>query len=323
MRLIRSLQSLRIIRSEEELCRSGRFENTVVTIGNFDGVHLGHQALFKRLGEIVAGFGERPATRVLMTFHPHPKVFFHRQRGGEFHQLSSMRERMEVAADFGFDYFFVVPFTKSFSSLSPEDFVRAFLADGLGAKSAVVGHDWAFGRGRSGNAEVFKTIGEKYRFGVEVVPTVLVDGVRVSSRTVKDALSRGDLVQVERFLGRRYSLTGRVQRGEARGRTLGFPTANLELADRVLPADGVYATWLTVDGKRHRAATNIGTRPTFGEGRRVVEAYIFDEGRFELYGKRIHLDFVYRLRDERRFGNVQDLIRAMRDDVDRAGGILK
>ena len=290
-----------------------------VTIGNFDGLHLGHQALFAVLHErlrVLSGSRQKAEVYpVLFTFHPHPRNVLLKLRGAsavtETLPVSSLRAKVTQAAENGFRLCVSAHFTKAFAALTPEDFAERFIVQGLGAKLVVVGHDWAFGRGRSGSVDVLREIGEKRGFEVVVVPPVEVDGVRVSTTLLREALARGDMKSARALLGRRYSIADRVRHGERRGTQLGFQTANLEPPGVLLPANGVYAGWARVGGAVLPAVANLGVRPTFGEGRRVLEVHLLDglqsTTRVDLYGERLELEFEDRIRDERRFSGVVDL----------------
>lgn len=323
MRLVRSIEPFL---EEPFLRRLKRGATVGVTIGNFDGMHLGHQRLFATLRQSLAGVVE--PIQILMTFAPHPRrvlggVKRHEVRERpEFWQISTLREKMLVAEEFGFDYFYALRFTSGFSRLSPEQFVSNYLASILNAKVVVIGEDWAFGSGRRGRAEELKVLGRTYGFNVHVVPSVEIGGLRVSSSAIKDALRRGEIASARQLLGRNPSLCGVVRHGEKRGRTLGFPTANLRLTGQVLPADGIYATRATIDGVVYNSVSNVGMRPTFEGQERLVEVHLLADGWHELYGKRLELQFVERIREERRFEKIEELVDTMHADAAKAREIL-
>ncbi len=313
-------------------CRRGEVRDILapsavvgVTIGNFDGVHLGHQRLFEVLDERLealssGGLNEARTVKVLLTFAPHPKAVLQGIRRSEYAQhpelwhLTSLREKLAVLRDFQFDLVFVARFHRGFAAQSPEQFVQRYLVDALHAQVVVVGHDWSFGRDRAGGIETLQLQGALHGFAATVVPPQLVGGSRVSSSEVKSALGRGDLHAVETLLGRRFAVSGRVLGGEQRGRVLGFPTANLQPRAQLLPMDGVYSSWFEYGTHRVGAVTNIGVRPTFGGGRRVVESHLLDHSA-NLYGERARLVFVERLREERRFDGVESLKAAVAADI--------
>lgn len=329
--------NLRLVRSLAD-CACGQVQRLVtaekaavgVTIGNFDGVHLGHQALFAKLDErllaATSAGGETPV-RVLLTFAPHPKAVLQGIRRSEYGahpelwQITSLREKLKLLNDFHFDLVFVARFHRQFAAQSPDEFVKRYLIDALRARVVVVGHDWSFGRDRAGGIDTLERAGKQYGFETAVVPPQLISGNRVSSSAVKAALGRGDLDEVQSLLGRRFAFQARVVGGEQRGRTIGFPTANLTPTAQVLPADGVYACWFEYQSQRVAAVTNIGIRPTFGGGGRVAEAHLLDH-RADLYGERVRLEFVGRLRDERRFSAVAELKEAIAADIAQARELL-
>ena len=302
-----------------------------VTIGNFDGLHLGHQALFAKLDERLTAVAERGGAkpiRVLLTFAPHPKAVLQGIRRKEYvdhpelWQITSLREKLRLLDDFRFDLVFVARFHRRFAAQSPEEFVRRYLVDTLAAKVVVVGHDWSFGRDRVGGIDTLETAGLAHGFETVIVPPLLVEGNRVSSSAVKSALGRGELDEVQKLLGRPFAFQARVVGGERRGRTIGFPTANLMPSAQVLPADGVYCCWFEYQAQRIAAVVNIGVRPTFGGGRRVVEAHLLDHSA-DLYGALARVTFVERLRDERRFADLAALQEAIRADIARARQLLR
>jgi riboflavin kinase / FMN adenylyltransferase len=296
---------------------------SVVTIGNFDGVHRGHQRVVGRATEIAAELG---LPVVVITFDPHPDEVV--RPGSHPPFLSSVRRRAELLAGLGVDAVCVLPFTREFSQLGPDEFVRAVLVDRLHAALVVVGEDFRFGHRAAGDVALLGDLGEKYDFTVEGVPLVADDGVRISSSGIRGQLAAGDVAGAARDLGRPHRVEGVVVRGRQRGRALGFPTANLEtLPHTAIPADGVYAGWLTnlgpsgEDVERWPAAISVGTNPTFDERERSVEAYALDRDDLDLYGAHVAVDFVARLRGMERFDSVDDLVAQMHRDVDAARAV--
>lgn len=298
-----------------------RAEAAVVTVGTFDGVHVGHQAILRYL---VGRSSERGAPSVLVTFDPHPREVVH---GEEVPLLTTVEERGDAVEALGLDRFVVVPFSRVFAKLPPEVFVREVLVERIGLGEVVVGYDHGFGRGRSGDRELLERLGAELGFAVDVMPPQVVGEDVVSSSEIRCALvEEGDLARAAALLGRRYALEGQVVRGEGRGRTIGFPTANLEGMHprKVVPREGVYAVLV------HRRATggvyggmmNIGRRPTFdGTGVRL-EVHLFDfEG--DLYGERLRVEFVEWVREERRFGGVEALVGQLSADQTRCKGALQ
>ena len=307
---------------------------SVVTLGVFDGVHRGHQRLVARATEIAAA---RSSPVVAITFDPHPEEVLRPGTRPPF--LCTVRRRAELLGALGVDAVCILPFSYEFSQLGPDDFVRAVLADRLHAVAVVVGENFRFGHKAAGDAALLAQLGEKYEFTAEGV-SLLVDGAAtISSSYIRDELNRGDVEAAARALGRPHRVEGTVVRGHRRGKALGFPTANLEcVANLVIPADGVYAGWLTgfgpADGggaagtaegaapehcRGHwPAAISVGTNPTFGAAERTVEAYALDRDDLDLYGTHAAVDFAARLRGMEKFASVDELAAQMRRDADAA-----
>jgi riboflavin kinase / FMN adenylyltransferase len=293
---------------------------SVVTIGVFDGVHRGHQRVVGRATEIAAQLG---LPVVVVTFDPHPDEVV--RPGSHPPFLCTARRRAELLAGLGVDAVCVLPFTREFSTLGPDEFVHAVLVDRLHAARVVVGEDFRFGHRAAGDAALLAELGEKYDFTAEGVPLVADDGVRISSSGIRAQLAAGDVAGAARDLGRPHRVEGVVVRGQQRGKALGFPTANLEtLPHTAIPADGVYAGWLTSLGRSGReeerwpAAISVGSNPTFDGQERTVEAYALDRDDLDLYGVHMAVDFVTRLRGMERFAAVDALVAQMRRDVDAA-----
>jgi len=293
---------------------------SVVTIGVFDGVHRGHQRVVGRAAEIAAELG---LPVVVVTFDPHPDEVV--RPGSHPPFLNSARRRAELLAGLGVDAVCVLPFTRAFSQLGPDEFVRAVLVDRLHAARVVVGEDFRFGYRAAGDVALLAELGEKYDFTAEGVPLVADDGVRVSSTGIRAQLAAGDVVGAERDLGRPHRVEGIVVRGHQRGRALGFPTANLEtIPHTAIPADGVYAGWLAAldssgrETVRWPAAISVGTNPTFEGQERSVEAYALDRDDLDLYGVHVAVDFIARLRGMERYDSVDELVAQMHLDADAA-----
>jgi riboflavin kinase / FMN adenylyltransferase len=290
---------------------------SVVTIGNFDGVHLGHQRIVRRAAEVAREFG---LPVVVVTFDPHPDEVV--RPGSHPPLLGTARRRAELLAGLGVDAVCVLPFTRAFSELGPDEFVHAVLVERLHAARVVVGEDFRFGYRAAGDVALLAELGEKYDFTVEGVPLLADNGVRISSSAIRAWLAEGDVAAAARDLGRPHRVEGVVVRGHRRGRSLGFPTANLETAAHTaIPADGIYAGWLiSIDPAGHEAerwpaAISVGTNPTFDQADRSVEAYALDRDDLDLYGVHVAVDFVARLRGMVRFDSVDDLIAQMHRDA--------
>jgi riboflavin kinase / FMN adenylyltransferase len=294
--------------------------SSVVTIGVFDGVHVGHQRIVARAAEAAAELG---LPLVVVTFDPHPAEVV--RPGSHPPLLTTLRRRAELMDELGADAVCVLEFTPEFSRLSPHEFVRAVLVDRLHTRQVVVGENFRFGHRAAGDVALLTELGEKYDFGAEGVSLVTGDGVTISSSTIRDQLAAGDVAGAARGLGRPHRVEGVVVRGSQRGRALGFPTANLETAEHTaIPADGVYAGWLAslgADGRETRrwpAAISVGTNPTFDGRQRVVEAYALDTDDLDLYGVHVAVEFKARLRGMERFDSADQLAAQMRLDVDQA-----
>jgi riboflavin kinase / FMN adenylyltransferase len=298
--------------------------SSVVTIGNFDGVHRGHQRVVSRAGEVAAALG---LPLVVVTFDPHPDEVV--RPGSHPPFLCTARRQSVLLAGLGVDAVCVIEFTLEFSRLGPDEFVRIVLVDRLHAARVVVGEDFRFGHKAAGDVALLAELGEKYDFSVEGVPLLADDGVRISSSEIRAKLTAGDVAGAALDLGRPHRVEGIVVRGHRRGRALGFPTANLEtLPHTAIPADGVYAGWLVAvdddgsDGERWPAAISVGTNPTFDGRERSVEAYALDRDDLDLYGAHMGADFTERLRDTVKFASVEELVAQMHSDVDAARELL-
>jgi len=287
---------------------------STVTVGSFDGVHLGHQAVLQEIGRRA-----RAARRasVLVTFDPHPLEVVN--PGAAPPLLTTGPERLEILALSPLDYVLLMRFDRHLASLSPEQFVRDVLLQRCAVRELVIGHDHGFGRGRSGDVETLRRLGESHGFAVDVVPPVDFGGQHVSSSRIRRAVAGGDLATAGAMLGRPYGVVGRVGEGERRGRLLGVPTINLsELSPRkLLPPDGVYAVRVEWRGGGAGGMMNQGPRPTFQDGRRVLEAHLFGfDG--DLYGEWVRIEWVERLRDIERFDSVEQLQTQLQRDRTRA-----
>jgi len=299
---------------------------SVVTIGEFDGVHRGHRHVVARAAELGR---ERGLPVVAITFDPHPDEVV--RPGSHPPLLSSARRRTELLAGLGVDAVCVLPFTLEFSRLDPDEFVRAVLVDKLHAAAVVVGEDFRFGHKATGDVQLLDKLGEKYEYTVEGRPLLVsdTDDVRISSTAIRGLLTAGDVAEAARLLGRPHRVEGVVVRGHQRGRQLGFPTANVESPPHTaIPADGIYAGWLATldeageETNRWPAAISIGTNPTFNGQLRTVEAYALDRTDLDLYGLHAAIDFAVRLRGTLRFESVDALVDQMHIDVDQARSLL-
>ena len=297
---------------------------SVVTIGVFDGVHRGHQRIVARAARIGK---ELNLPVVVITFDPHPDEVI--RPGSHPPFLSSARRRAELLASLGADAVCVIPFTLDFSRLDPDEFVRTVLVERFHAAVVVVGEDFRFGHKAAGDVPLLAKLGEKYEFTAEGMPLLVADDVTISSTSIRELLAAGDVADAAKALGRPHRVEGVVVRGHQRGRALGFPTANLETPPHTaIPADGVYAGWLISldpgggEHERWPAAISVGTNPTFDGTERSVEAHALDRDDLDLYGTHVAVDFVIRLREQVRFGSVDELVTQMHRDVDAARALL-
>jgi riboflavin kinase/FMN adenylyltransferase len=286
---------------------------TVLTLGVFDGLHLGHQLIMRTVVERANAVGAVPT---VITFDPHPRAVLHPESAPPL--LQTFDQKIEALDLLGIKQTIVVRFTREFSNLRAADFLRDVVKDRLHAREVYLGRGFAFGHNREGNIELLRRLGTELDFVAGEVAEVSLRGRRVSSSKIRDLLARGHVNLARRMLGRPYGVEGRVEKGAQRGRQLGFPTANLHPQNRVIPKNGVYVTGTLIDGNWRRSITNIGLRPTFGEAAEPsVETYVLNwEG--DLYGDVVRVRFLYRLRDERKFGSIDLLKEQITRDVARA-----
>jgi len=299
------------------------FKGAVVAVGNFDGVHLGHQAL---IGEADRLAGERSAPLAVLAFEPHPQEFFH--PGGESFRLTPFRAKARLIASAGADAMFALAFDAEIAKKSAQEFVMDVLVDALGVGCVVVGADFQFGKGRSGNATVLSYMGGMEGFGVQIFAPVLEDArAKISSTHIREALKSGRPQDAAKLLGHFWAVEARVEHGDARGRELGFPTANMRLDDCLKPAFGVYAVRATiiendVAGARHSGVANFGIRPMFAAPTPLLESYLFDFDA-DLYGKHLSVELVSYLRPEMKFDSLDALKAQMTKDCDVAAKLLR
>ena len=289
-----------------------------LTIGNFDGVHLGHQAMLARLKEAANRLG---LVSCVMTFEPHPREFFAPDQAPT--RLTSLREKLELLAELGVERVQVCRFNFDFAKISAEDFIARILQRGLGVRWILVGDDFRFGARRAGDFAMLKACSVRHGFEVAEMPSLTVDGLRVSSTAVREALASGDLDLARRLLGRPYSISGRVVDGDKLGKKIGFPTANMQLRHNRPPLSGIFA--VEVHGAAEsssqrvtRGVASLGVRPTVHEsGKPVLEVHLFDFDR-EIYGRHLRMDFLHKLRDEEKYPDLDTLTRQIERDVENA-----
>jgi riboflavin kinase/FMN adenylyltransferase len=285
-----------------------------LTIGNFDGLHRGHLAMLEKLKQQAAA---RNLPTCVLTFEPHPREFFSPAQAPA--RLTSLREKAELLRDAGIDRLHVFRFDKTFSSLSAEDFIKEALVNTLHARWILVGDDFRFGAKRAGDFDLLKSMGSQYGYEADFLHTVTVDGSRSSSTAVREALAAGNMDKAAQLLGRPYSISGRVVHGDKLGRTIGFPTANIQLRHNRPPLVGIFAVEICgIDDRPLQGVSSLGVRPTiWANGRPTLEAFIFDFDR-NLYGQRLRVDFLRKLRDEEKYPDLESLVAQINRDVDNA-----
>lgn len=291
-------------------------KNTVLTLGTFDGIHSGHQEIIKR----VIDCSEKENLRnIVVTFHPHPRKVINPELNLKL--LTTKDEQIKIFEQLGVKNLFIINFTKEFSQLSPDEFIKNFLVDKIGLKKIVIGYDHHFGKGRGGDVEFLISSGKKYQFEVIQIQPFLIDNEPVSSTKIRVAIENGDIIKANRMLGRAYSFSGLVTEGDKRGRELGYPTANIRLndEDKLLPQIGIYAVMVELNGKNYKALLSIGRRPTFyNDGTVIPEVYIYDFND-DIYGQEIKVNLIQKLRDEEKFNSAEELIKQM--NLDKENGL--
>ncbi|MEM1262617.1 MAG: bifunctional riboflavin kinase/FAD synthetase [Pseudomonadota bacterium] len=287
---------------------------SVVTIGAFDGLHVGHETIVNRVCTLAA---QRKSRAVVMTFEPAPKAFFAGTKGDD--RLMCFRQRFERLQQLGVDMFFCPRFDAELANQSADDFVRHWLLEVLHCRHIVVGDDFRYGRERTGTFASLRSAGQSFGFEVERTDSVVVGGERVSSTAIREALRLGQIYRVSEFLGRPYAVVDRVRHGQKLGRTLGFPTANLSLHRRLVPRHGVYAVRVSGAGlTNHAGVASLGTRPTVADnGAVLLEVHVLDVSR-DMYGQRLRVEFIDYLRPEARFESLDAMVVQMHNDCDRA-----
>jgi riboflavin kinase / FMN adenylyltransferase len=293
------------------------FRGSFVTIGNFDGVHLSHQFICRKLANDAKKAGTKS---LIITFDPHPKMILHPQIR-PFYLITTLEEKLKLLEDCGLDGVLVIPFSLDYSRITAEEFVRKFLGLKLAIKKIVVGHDYTFGQGKQGNSDYLIASGREIGFAVEVVDAFKTGDNIISSTLIRNLIIKGDIKMVTALLGRYYNVAGPVVTGRGRGIGLGFPTANIEPEKELLPPGGIYAAFVEVEGKRFMAALNIGEKPTFADYTFTFEAHLIDFSG-DLRGKRLNAEFVEKLRDIIKFDSPERLKTQIAADVEKAKSIL-
>ena len=284
----------------------------MITIGTFDGVHLGHRKILERLTNNAKKTGLKST---VLTFFPHPRMVL--QKDVDIKLLNTLEEKTQILETLGLDYLIVHPFTKEFSRLTAADFVQDVLVDGLKAKKVIIGYDHRFGRNRNANIQDLMDFGKTLDFEVEEIPAQEVDDVSVSSTKIRKALLEGDITTANNYLNYPYMLTGTIKKGKGMGRDFGFPTANLHIAEtyKLIPKTGAYVVSSTISGKVYFGMMNIGFNPTVDGTEKSIEVNFFDfEG--DLYGQKIQVSLLHRIRDEQKFSSIEELKEQLKKDKD-------
>jgi len=303
-----------VIRDLENIPKDLKY--SLITIGNFDGIHLGHQQIFQRL---ITEAKEKNRKSVVITFEPHPQKVIHPERR-PFFLLTPLEEKLDFMASLGIDVAVVITFSPEFARITAEDFVRTVLWDKLRLQKIFIGYDYAFGNNKEGNAGFLEKFGEELGFQVEEISAVTIDGIIASSTNIRLAILEGNVGRAARMLDRPYTLHGAVVKGYRRGTGIGFPTANIK-SEKVIPGIGVYVIIAEIDGIRYQGVLNIGYNPTFGNEELSTEVHLLDfQG--DIYGKEIGISFIDRLRDERKFESSEKLVEQISRDIERAKEIL-
>ncbi len=296
------------------------FENAVITIGNFDGVHIGHQALFHEVIEKADALG---GTSIVMTFEPHPTRVL--KQNDHPPLITLYEQKVELIASSGIDILICFPFTREFAAISAKEFVEDILLKRIGMKAIVIGRDYTFGRNREGNLDLLQTYAENLGFEVIVadsIQTFHTKPGRISSTHIREIVMAGKVAEAQKLLGRYYQIRGIVATGRNRGgRLLGFPTANITLHDELCPKTGIYAVTVECGSKQYKGVANIGYRPTFEDHEFAVEVHILDFND-DIYGQKIRVNFIQRIRDEIKFSNISELSDQIKKDIVKAREIL-
>jgi len=303
-----------------DLDKIERDEKTVITLGTFDGIHLGHKKILEKFVEKANGINGR---NLLVTFSPHPRSVLVKDK--KVRLLSTLNEKIPILESLGVLNLLIINFTEVFSQKTSYQFVKEYFVDKIGVNEIVIGYDHHFGKGRDGNFEALSKMGNEFNFNVSMVESVSVDKITVSSSKIRDALSEGNISLANKLLGRRYSFSGVVVEGDKRGRELGFPTANIEDFgdDKFLPVIGIYLVDIIVEDKNYYGLMSIGRRPTFYEsGDVTTEVFIMNFSK-DIYGLKVTVNIIERIRDEEKFSTVEELIAQIKKDELKGKEIIK
>lgn len=308
---------MRIFRSLEDIHRD---DCCILTTGTFDGIHLGHQSIIKSLHDSVSHDDE---CVTIVTFEPHPQFVVKSPKRNGLKLLTTIEEKISILEDLKIDRLIIISFDEKFAQLSSQEFIEKILVKRIGFKKIIIGYDHAFGKNRQGNYEILERLSKQYNYSIIVLPAFSLDGVIVSSTKIRKLLLIGDVELAAKYLGRNYRLTGKVIRGEGRGRTLNIPTANIEPIsnEKLIPKDGIYAVWARLGDQNYKAVLYIGTKPTFAFNDRTIELHLFNFSG-NLYGHTLEIEFKARIRDDYHFEKVEKLIKQIEHDKEKTLEIL-
>jgi len=295
-------------------------KHPIVTVGTFDGVHIGHQKILNRIREIAS---KHNGETVLLTFFPHPRMILHPDNHG-LKLINTLDEKIELLEKFGLDHLIILPFDKTFSQIEPEEYVKDFLVNKIKLDTIVIGYDHHFGKNRAGDINLLKKLAPKYNYNVEEITAQEIEEIAVSSTKIRKAILEGDITTATEYLNHPFSIRGIVIKGKQIGRSIGFPTANIDVQYnyKIIPKNGVYAVNGTIDGKQYNGMLNIGNNPTIESNlKQSIEVHFFGLNA-NLYGKEITINFVKRLRDEQRFDSLTLLKQQLQLDKAQAEQIL-
>jgi len=290
-------------------------KNTIITIGNFDGVHLGHKKILQFLSQEAQKYD---LFSLVLTFSPHPDILLGK---GKVKMIQTLDQRLKAIEKFGIQAVLITPFDKEFSNLSSDEFIQKIVVSALKAEEVVIGEDFQFGKNREGNINTLRAMGPRLRFRVHEISNVIKDGRTVSSSLIRHLLQEGKVEEANILLGRYYEIEGRVIKGKDRGKALGFPTANIETENEIIPM-GVYVSQVFIDSRPYPSLTNAGRRPTFGQEDMQIESYIIDFDK-KLYGQEIAVRFIKKIRDEIKFKSPEELSLQIKQDLGQAKAYFK
>ena len=302
------------MKKHENACTYNNNIKSAVTIGTFDGVHIGHKKIIEKL---TSSAKENNLDSIILTFFPHPRMVL--QKDANIKLINTMEERSQILERTGLNHIVIHPFSTEFSQLSAKEYVEQMLVKYLKAEKVIIGYDHRFGKGRTANIEDLVTYGNEFGFDVEEISQQDVEDVAVSSTKIRKALENGEIDKANKYLGYDFMLTGKIVKGKQLGRTLGYPTANMQIMEtyKLIPKNGVYVVKSCIDNQTYYGMTNIGNNPTVGGTKQTIETYFFDSD-FNLYDKTIQIELLTRIRDEKKFNSTNELKEAMSNDEDFA-----